>query len=99
MRRRGRVGRGPDRDRRSGRRSRSGRRADAAGDAAAIAVRNAGPDGLSRSAARALAQETLAPTLGELADSAIALLDRMLPTETLAIPAATAAEPVFTTSV
>src|SRR5579875_2423750 len=57
----------------------------ASGDAAAIAVRRSratAPRGGAREAARA----ALAPTLDWLADSALALLDRMLPTEPLHIP-------------
>jgi hypothetical protein len=66
----------------------------AAGDAAAIAVRNArSADGRGdREAARA----ALAPTLATLTESAIDLLERMLPTELLPIPEPDA---IFTTSV
>ncbi len=58
----------------------------AAGDAAAIAVRH------SRAAARtggarAAAHAALQPTLQMLAGSAVSLLDRMLPTELLPLPA------------
>jgi hypothetical protein len=78
----------------AGDRARAAARA-AAGDAAAIAVRH------SREAARlggsrAAAHAALEPTLQMLADSALALLDRMLPTELLPLPdgAVPAAEPV-----
>jgi hypothetical protein len=70
----------------AGDRARAGARA-AAGDAAAIAVRHERrAAGASRNADREAAKAALAPTLAELTGSAIALLDRMLPTETLAIP-------------
>jgi hypothetical protein len=78
----------------------------AAGDAAAIAGRaasnaaTADGAGSTREQARAGARDALAPTLATLAESAIGLLERMLPTETVAIPAAAQApEAVFTTSV
>jgi hypothetical protein len=68
----------------AGDRARAAARA-AAGDAAAVAVRK------SRQTARlggvrASARAALSPTLEALATSAIALLDRMLPTEQLPIP-------------
>jgi hypothetical protein len=70
----------------AGDRARAGARA-AAGDAAAIAVRNARrTPGASRGSERDAAQATLAPTLTALTESAIGLLERMLPTETVAIP-------------
>ncbi len=68
----------------AGDRARAAARA-AAGDAAAIAAhqsRRTARVGGARAAARA----ALAPTLEMLADSAVALLDRMLPTELLALP-------------
>ncbi|HEX4011113.1 MAG TPA: hypothetical protein VHX62_13935 [Solirubrobacteraceae bacterium] len=72
-----------------GDRARAAARA-AAGDAAAIAVRH------SRQAAggggvRTLARAALAPTVDSLADAALALLDRMLPTEVLTLPEAATA--------
>ncbi len=80
----------------AGDRARAAARA-AAGDAAAIAVHRARPSGehaygTDRTAARA----TLTPTLEALTESAIELLERMLPTEQLPIPSP---EPVFTESV
>ncbi len=66
----------------AGDRARAAARA-AAGDAAAIAVRHSRDSG---EAGRAGAHATLAPTLEALAGSALALLDRMLPTELLPIP-------------
>lgn len=51
-----------------------------AGDAAALVGRDAGA-GCSRAAAREASRLALAPTLRELRGSALALLDRMLPTE------------------
>ncbi len=77
----------------AGDRARAAARA-AAGDAAAIAVRHArAADGRAdRDAARA----ALAPALAALTESAIGLLERMLPTEALALPAP---EATFTTSV
>jgi hypothetical protein len=68
----------------TGDRARAATRA-AAGDAAAIAVRRsriAGRHGGAREAARSV----LAPTLATLTDSALSLLDRMLPTELLELP-------------
>ena len=67
-----------------GDRARAAARA-AAGDAAAIAVRH------SRQAAggggvRMIARAALAPTVDALSDSALRLLDRMLPTEVLTLP-------------
>ena len=60
----------------------------AAGDAAAAAMRSRGiPAG---AAGRAAAAEALAPTLASLTDSALDLLDRMLPRESWALPAAPA---------
>jgi hypothetical protein len=53
------------------------------GDAAATVAREAGGSG--RAAAREAVRTTLAPTLEELRRSAFALLDRMLPTEPIAI--------------
>jgi hypothetical protein len=69
----------------AGDRARAATRA-AAGDAAAIAVRQSrtiARNGRARDAAHAV----LAPTLDALTDSALDLLDRMLPTELLEIPA------------
>ena len=75
----------------AGDRARAGARA-AAGNAAAIAVRQARrAAGASRSGDREAAKAALAPTLAELTESAIGLLERMLPTETLAIPVPEAA--------
>jgi hypothetical protein len=67
----------------AGDRARSAVRATA-GDAAAIAIRHSRDPGYwgTRAAARAV----LAPTLEALTDSALGLLDRMLPTEVLAVP-------------
>jgi hypothetical protein len=68
----------------AGDRARAASRA-AAGDAAAIAVRQsrvAARHGGAREAARSV----LAPTLQALTDSALDLLDRMLPTELLELP-------------
>ncbi|MGI8713467.1 MAG: hypothetical protein ACR2NR_09835, partial [Solirubrobacteraceae bacterium] len=57
-------------------------------------------DDSPRSVARAHARAVLAPTLARLADSAIELLGRMLPTEPVPVPVpAPPAEVVFTTSV
>jgi hypothetical protein len=70
----------------AGDRARAATRATA-GDAAAIAVRQsrlAARHGGAREAARSV----LAPTLDSLTDSALDLLDRMLPTEMLELPAA-----------
>jgi hypothetical protein len=61
-----------------------------AGDAAAAAARSARA-GASRAAARQAARDALAPTLAALEDSAIDLLDRMLPTERLVAPCGTPA--------
>jgi hypothetical protein len=79
----------------AGDRARAGARATA-GDAAAIAVRHArraaeAPPSGDRDAAKS----ALTPTLTELTDSAIGLLERMLPTETVVIPAP---EAMFTTT-
>jgi hypothetical protein len=80
----------------AGDRSRAAARA-AAGDAAAIAVRQARPHGdHPHGGDRAAARATLAPTLEALTESAIGLLERMLPTVQLPIPSP---EPVFTESV
>ncbi|MGZ4297407.1 MAG: hypothetical protein ACXVE4_09310 [Solirubrobacteraceae bacterium] len=67
-----------------GDRARAAARA-AAGDAAAIAVRHS-REAARRTWARSAAQAALEPTLEMLADSALALLDRMLPTEQLPLP-------------
>jgi hypothetical protein len=88
----------------AGDRARAAARA-AAGDAAAIAGRvgsgsGRAADGGSREQARSAARDTLAPTLAALAESAIELLDRMLPTESLTLSApGPIPEAVFTTSV
>jgi hypothetical protein len=74
-----------------GDRARAAARA-AAGDAAAIAVRHSRTSSL-HAGARAAAQAALAPTLERLAASALALLDRMLPTELLALPDPALARP------
>lgn len=68
----------------AGDRARAAARA-AAGDAAAIAVRHSRASAC-HAGARAAAQAALEPTLHGLADSALALLGRMLPTEVLAVP-------------
>jgi hypothetical protein len=62
----------------AGDRARAAARA-AAGDAAAVAARVARP-ATSRASARQAVREALAPTLDQLQDSALQLLDRMLPT-------------------
>jgi hypothetical protein len=56
----------------------------AAGDAAAVAVRRSRHT-VRGGGAQAHAHAVLAPTLEQLAASALELLDRMLPTETLAL--------------
>jgi hypothetical protein len=68
----------------AGDRARAAARA-AAGDAAAIAVRHS-RESARRTGARSAARAALEPTLEMLADSAIELLDRMLPTEQLPLP-------------
>ena len=68
----------------AGDRARAAARA-AAGDAAAIAGRQA-REAARRAGTRAAAQSALEPTLVTLADSAMVLLDRMLPTEQLPLP-------------
>jgi hypothetical protein len=69
-----------------GDRARAGARA-LAGDAAAIAVRRLRDDDVcGRLAGNDALGTALGPTLQSLADSSIDLLDRMLPTETLALP-------------
>ena len=65
----------------AGDRARAAARA-AAGDAAAVAAREA-REGADRTAARRAARAALLPTLDHLQDSALELLDRMLPTEPL----------------
>jgi hypothetical protein len=88
----------------AGDRARAAARA-AAGDAAAIAVRQAHRAGTDRAGGeRAAAREALEPTLTTLTESAIGLLERMLPTASLPIEdvlprSETAREPIFTTSV
>jgi hypothetical protein len=69
----------------AGDRARAAARA-AAGDAAAIAVRHSRASAC-HAGARAAAHAALEPTLHGLADSALDLLDRMLPTEVLPVPA------------
>jgi hypothetical protein len=76
----------------AGDRARAAARA-AAGDAAGAAVREARV-GTERAAAREAARAALAPTLSALHESALALLDRMLPTETLVTDDAPALERV-----
>jgi hypothetical protein len=76
----------------AGDRARAAARA-AAGDAAAIAVRHSRASAY-HAGARAAAHAALAPTLERLSASALTLLDRMLPTETLALPETAAAPPV-----
>jgi hypothetical protein len=71
----------------AGDRARAAARA-AAGDAAAIAVRQS-RHAARLAGARSAAQAALEPTLERLADSALELLDRMLPTEHLPMPAPT----------
>jgi hypothetical protein len=68
----------------AGDRARAAARA-AAGDAAAIAVRQSRASAC-HAGARAAADAALEPTLQSLAESALALLDRMLPTEVLPLP-------------
>jgi hypothetical protein len=68
----------------AGDRARASARA-AAGDAAAIAVRQSRTSAW-HAGARAAAHAALEPTLERLADSALHLLDRMLPTEALSLP-------------
>ena len=75
----------------AGDRARAAARA-AAGDAAAIAVRQSRASAC-HAGARATAHAALEPTLQRLADSALMLLDRMLPTEVLAVPAPAGARP------
>jgi hypothetical protein len=67
----------------AGDRARSAARATS-GDAAAIAIRYSRDPAYED--ASALARAVLAPTLEMLSESALALLDRMLPTEQLAVP-------------
>jgi hypothetical protein len=78
----------------AGDRARAAARA-AAGDAAAIAVRHSRASAC-HAGARAAAHAALEPTLGLLADSALGLLDRMLPTELLAVPEPAVARPALT---
>lgn len=79
----------------AGDRARAAARA-AAGDAAAIAVRHS-RETARRAGTRAAAQSALEPTLEVLADSAMVLLDRMLPTEHVPLPEpAAAVAAVFT---
>jgi hypothetical protein len=68
----------------AGDRARAAARA-AAGDAAAIAVRQSRTSAC-HAGARAAAQAALDPTLQQLAESALMLLGRMLPTEVLPVP-------------
>ena len=75
----------------AGDRARAAARA-AAGDAAAIAVRQSRASAC-HAGARAAAHAALEPTLQRLADSALTLLDRMLPTEALPVPAPAVARP------
>jgi hypothetical protein len=70
----------------AGDRARAAARATA-GDAAAAAAREARA-GYERSAAKEAARASLKPTLGALNESALALLDRMLPTEELMVDGA-----------
>ena len=78
----------------AGDRARAAARA-AAGDAAAIAVRRSRTAAF-HAGARAAAHAALAPTLERLAASALTLLDRMLPTEVLALPDAETTPAVLT---
>jgi hypothetical protein len=73
----------------AGDRARAAARATA-GDAAAIAIRRA-RDEVTDAGVRDAARAVLAPTLDTLADSALSLLDRMLPTELLTVPEPAAA--------
>jgi hypothetical protein len=73
----------------AGDRARAAARA-AAGDAAAVAVRHSRTSAC-HAGARAAAHAALEPTLQRLAESALGLLDRMLPTEVLPMPAPPAA--------
>lgn len=75
----------------AGDRARAAARA-AAGDAAAIAVRQSRASAC-HAGARAAAHAALEPTLERLAESALTLLDRMLPTEALTVPAPALAPP------
>lgn len=75
----------------AGDRARAAARA-AAGDAAAIAVRHSRASAC-HAGARAAAHAALEPTLQELAESALTLLDRMLPTEVLPVPEPALAPP------
>ncbi len=75
----------------AGDRARAAARA-AAGDAAAIAVRHSRTSAC-HAGARATAQTALAPTLERLSASALTLLDRMLPTEALALTETALAPP------
>lgn len=68
----------------AGDRARAAARA-AAGDAAAIAVRQSRASAC-HAGARAAAHAVLEPTLQRLSESALVLLDRMLPTEVVAVP-------------
>ncbi len=72
----------------AGDRARAAARA-AAGDAAAIAIRESRDD-VARAGVREAARAVLAPALETLSDSALSLLDRMLPTELLTMPEPTA---------
>ena len=73
---------------------------DMAGDRARAAARSAARRCGRSDRRTGRGADALAPTLATLAESVIALLDRMLPTETVTIPAtAQAPEAVFTTSV
>jgi hypothetical protein len=73
----------------AGDRARAAARATA-GDAAAIAIRRS-RDEVTEAGVRTAARAVLAPTLDTLADSALTLLDRMLPTELMTVPAPVAA--------
>ena len=68
----------------AGDRARAAARATA-GDAAAIAIRQS-RDEVAQAGVRAAARAVLAPTLHALADSALDLLERMLPGELLTVP-------------
>jgi hypothetical protein len=70
----------------------------AAGDAAAVAVRRVRADDVCGApSGHSAVQVALGPTLQALADSAIALLERMLPTETVDLPVPAAAQLAPTT--
>ncbi len=76
---------------------------NAAADAAAVSARralNGGHPGRGRAAAKDATRAALRPTVDELQESVFGLLERMLPTEALSLPAPVpSAEAIFTGSV